>query len=126
MTNSKEDFDLFMKNNISEVFGVQPRGTGQTLHLLHLQDFQNHLDKKVMQEYFKALDVDLSEAKGIFDLLDLTGSGSVDAEEFLSGCMRLRGPAKALELELVMHEVRSVHKDVLLFAASFQSFVDQF
>lgn len=120
MTNSKEDFDLFMKNNISELFGVQPRATGQSQvqTVLHLQDFQNHLDKKVMQEYFKALDVDLSEAKGIFQLLDLNGNGSVDAEEFLSGCMRLRGPAKALELELLMHEVKQVHNEVCILASS--------
>merc|ERR1712226_1727207 len=31
---------------------------------------------------------------------------SINAEEFLSGCLRLRGPAKSLDLAILMHEVR--------------------
>merc|ERR1719498_1208064 len=71
--------------------------------------FESQLDKPNMQAYFRAIDVDPSEAKGLFRLLDLDGSGSIDAEEFLSGCLRLRGPAKALDLAILMHEVRKVH-----------------
>merc|ERR1711920_1086137 len=40
--------------------------------------------------------------------LDLDGSGAIDAEEFLSGCLRLRGPAKALDLALLMREVKQL------------------
>merc|ERR1719364_90285 len=68
--------------------------------------FQSQLDQPNMKAYFRAIDVDVSEAKGLFRLLDLDGSGFIDAEEFLSGCLRLRGPAKALDLALLMHEVR--------------------
>merc|ERR1719199_1840014 len=70
--------------------------------------FESQLDKRNMQEYFRAIDVDPSEARGLFRLLDLDGSGAIDAEEFLSGCLRLRGPAKALDLALLMHEVAQI------------------
>merc|ERR1712060_867700 len=34
--------------------------------------------------------------------MDWDNGGSVDAEEFLSGCLRLRGPAKAIDLALLI------------------------
>jgi hypothetical protein len=128
MSDEKESTDIFMKQNICQLFGAGPDDNGNdgvSNQALRLEDFESKLDDKIMLEYFRAIDVDPSEAKGVFELLDLDGSGSVDADEFLSGCLRLRGPAKALELELVMNEVRAVHKEVLLFANSFDSLVNQ-
>merc|ERR1712032_262363 len=69
-------------------------------------DFEDQLKCPQMQDYFKAIDVDPCEAKGVFKLLDLDDSGSIDAEEFISGCVRLRGPAKALELAVLQHELQ--------------------
>ena len=61
-----------------------------------------------MQESFKAINVDVSEAKGFFQLLDVDGGGSLDPEEVVSGCLRLRGQAKAIELSLLMQENRRI------------------
>merc|ERR1712014_133137 len=52
-----------------------------------------------------------SDARGLFRLLDADSSGSVCAEEFFSGCLRLRGPAKALDLALLAHEVKGIAMD---------------
>merc|ERR550537_1648760 len=71
--------------------------------------FESQVDRPNMKEYFRAIDVDPSEAKGLFRLLDMDGSGTINAEEFLNGCLRLRGPAKALDLALVMREMRRMH-----------------
>jgi len=100
---AKEDKDFFMINNMREVF---KEANGGITGVMTWETFESQLDKHNMQEYFRAIDVDPSEAKGLFRLLDLDGSGFIDAEEFLSGCLRLRGPAKALDLALLMHEVR--------------------
>merc|ERR1711933_89547 len=35
-------------------------------------------------------------------------SGTVSGEEFLNGCLRLRGPAKGLDLALLLKEVRRI------------------
>ena len=68
--------------------------------------FESKLGTPQIQEFFMAIDVDQSEAKGLFHLLDLDHSGGVSAEEFINGCLRLRGPAKALDLALLIQEVR--------------------
>merc|ERR1712080_276550 len=48
---------------------------------------------------------DIHQAKGLFDLLDQDGSGNVDTVEFVSGCLRLRGNAKALDMSLHMRQM---------------------
>merc|ERR1712190_455439 len=67
---------------------------------------EDHLQSEAVQEYFKAIDVDPSEAKHLFEMLDINGSGKIDLEEFLSGCLRMQGPAKALDLLLMTRESR--------------------
>eukprot|EP00927_Polykrikos_kofoidii_P044696 TRINITY_DN38594_c0_g1_i1.p1 TRINITY_DN38594_c0_g1~~TRINITY_DN38594_c0_g1_i1.p1 ORF type:complete len:644 (+),score=81.49 TRINITY_DN38594_c0_g1_i1:112-2043(+) len=75
-------------------------------------EFQDTLETEDMQEYFKSIDVDISEAKGLFDLLDADQSGSIDAVEFVSGCVRLTGPAKAFDIGLLLFEIRLFREDI--------------
>jgi hypothetical protein len=70
------------------------------------KQFKSQLKTQDMQELFRSIDLDVSEAKGVFHLLDLNGNGLINADEFLSGCLRLRGQAKALDLLLLMREMR--------------------
>jgi hypothetical protein len=69
------------------------------------EDFERVLHHKDVTSFFDALDLDAAEGKTLFDLLDLTGDGTVSADEFLCGCLRLRGSAKALDLLVLSREV---------------------
>merc|ERR1711920_359794 len=100
------DTDAFMIENITELFTPPGSKSGELLGELTWEDFESRLEHPRMREYFKAIDVHPSDAKGVFRLLDLDDSGSIDANEFLSGCLRLRGNAKALDVAVLMHEVR--------------------
>ena len=40
----------------------------------------------------------LRRSTKVFKILDLDDDGTLDADEFLSGCLRLRGAAKALDV----------------------------
>merc|ERR1719401_362606 len=73
---------------------------------ISFDEIEKHLESQAVQEYFKMIDVDPSEAKHLFEMLDINDSGEIDLEEFLSGCLRLQGPAKALDLLLVTRENR--------------------
>merc|ERR1712154_593922 len=50
------------------------------------------------------LDMEPHDLWQLFNLLDTDMSNSVDPQEFVLGCMRLRGPAKALELASLQKE----------------------
>mmetsp|Transcript_71803 Transcript_71803/g.202715 ORF Transcript_71803/g.202715 Transcript_71803/m.202715 type:complete len:255 (+) Transcript_71803:1651-2415(+) len=107
---TKKDKNLFMVNNVRELFNEVEGGvrTGE----MDWGTFQEKLETPPMIEFFKAMDIDRSEAVCLFRLLDLDNGGSVDAEEFLSGCLRLRGPAKALDLALLISEVAKISQQI--------------
>jgi len=88
------------------------------------KEFSSKLEHTDMQEYFRDLNVDVSEARGLFRLLDVDGSGSVDSDEIVSGCLRLRGEAKAIELALLMQETRTL-QDMVERLASGQLAVER-
>merc|ERR1719171_1343710 len=45
-----------------------------------------------------AVEIDLRSAEGLFDIMDYDDSGHLDAKEFIEGCMRARGDAKAKDI----------------------------
>lgn len=75
-----------------------------------LEEFKTKLDNKHMQEYFQTLDLDTGESDALFQLLDVDGSGSVSPEEMVNGCLRLSGPALAIEIALLMKEMVHLQK----------------
>merc|ERR1712079_911707 len=62
--------------------------------------------------YFDALGFDVEEAKKLFVLLDNERRGQVSFDDFIFGSVRLRGPARALDLA-VIGETLSHRMDLL-------------
>lgn len=103
LVSAKADKESFLLNNARELF--------ETLdEEMDWEAFEAKIETPQMQEFFKGIDVDPDEAKGIFQLLDLDESGSVNADEFFSGCVRLRGPAKALDSALMLRHMEKMKK----------------
>merc|ERR1719499_3087492 len=63
-----------------------------------------------MVAYLSAIGIDPSEAQGLFKLLDDDGSGSVSIEEFITGFLRLKGGAKAVDMVMLLYENRKIGK----------------
>lgn len=62
------------------------------------QEFRDQLQVPEVIAFFEAINMDLTEAETVFQLLDSAGEGSVSAEDFVLGGLRLQGPAKAIDL----------------------------
>lgn len=60
--------------------------------------------------YFNAIGVDTTEAMGLFQLLDDDDSGTVSIDEFVTGFLRLKGSAKAVDMVTLMYENRKISK----------------
>merc|ERR1712023_124848 len=73
---------------------------------ISLGEFESHMEDKRAQAYFNALDIDFDDVRTLFLLMDVDGSGSVDIEEFLQGCEKLKGDAKSIDLLMLHYEVR--------------------
>merc|ERR1719446_877460 len=62
---------------------------------ISFEEFNEHLADPRIRAHLASLGIDASEAEGLFRLLDMDNSGSITPEEFLIGCMRIKGAAKA-------------------------------
>merc|ERR1719240_1596619 len=71
--------------------------------LLNQEDFKQQLT---------SLGIHPTEAHGLFKLLDGDQSGVVSIEEFLSGCLRLKGTAKAVDMITLLFENAKLSRKV--------------
>eukprot|EP00930_Biecheleria_cincta_P075527 TRINITY_DN62698_c0_g1_i1.p1 TRINITY_DN62698_c0_g1~~TRINITY_DN62698_c0_g1_i1.p1 ORF type:complete len:566 (+),score=85.67 TRINITY_DN62698_c0_g1_i1:83-1780(+) len=72
------------------------------------KEFDENVHKPAVQTWFESLELDVNDAWNFFKLLDSDGGASIEVEEFLMGCLRLRGGARALDMAQLMHEQRKL------------------
>merc|ERR1712014_138984 len=63
-----------------------------------------HLASSEFYAYLKTLDVTVSDAQGVFKLLDVNGTGEVNIDEFVLSLMRLQGSARAVDVATLLYE----------------------
>lgn len=82
---------------------------------------QEQFSTPAVREYFESLGLDVSDAWSFFKLLDVDGGGAVEIEEFLLGCLRLRGQARAMDIAKLMFDQNWLIKS----QGKFQHFVEE-
>eukprot|EP00929_Paragymnodinium_shiwhaense_P031357 TRINITY_DN17583_c0_g1_i1.p1 TRINITY_DN17583_c0_g1~~TRINITY_DN17583_c0_g1_i1.p1 ORF type:complete len:590 (+),score=149.68 TRINITY_DN17583_c0_g1_i1:76-1845(+) len=101
----QDDQDAMIVKDIDMLFQKQDLITGD----ITWEEFQGMLTVPEMVRLFKSLNIDVSEARQLYRLLDTESVGVVDYNEFINGCLRLRGPAKSLELVLLMKDTSQMN-----------------
>lgn len=104
-----------LKQDIQEIFHAADADASGTLSW---EEFKQHLKHPVITAYFQSLELDFSEASGLFALLDHQGTGQVKVEEFVKGCMELRGEAKSIDLATLRYEFHRFAHRVEAFIGS--------
>lgn len=96
---SKEDKDNYVVRHVLSLFKKSHLNEKDELTL---PEFQRMLETKELRELFQAVDVDVNDAESLFRLLDMDETGTLSPQELVDGWFRLRGPAKALDLAVLM------------------------
>ncbi|CAE7665311.1 Cacna1f [Symbiodinium pilosum] len=63
-----------------------------------VKEFEVALQEPTLIQVFDALEISADDAWALFTQLDSDGDAHVDAEEFLEGCMLLKGPARSIDV----------------------------
>merc|ERR1712113_763807 len=84
-------------------------GSGQ----LTQEELQQHLDSPIVRARLAAIDMEVYEARGLFGLLDLSENGCISIDEFVIGCMRLKGGAKQIDLATLMCENKRLGRQLV-------------
>merc|ERR1712176_831694 len=87
---------------------------------LSWEEFRAHLENQKVRAYFQTLDLDVSQAHVLFALLDADGSNQVTIDEFLDGCMRLKGQAKSIDLNMLLYMNKKVFDQISLFMRCYE------
>merc|ERR1719189_668992 len=118
----KEDRDNEIMNMAAKLFMDTDNDDSQDITL---QEWTDQLNEGNLDEYIRAVGISRAEATRLFDLLDLDGSGTVTIAEFVRGCLRLRGPAKAMDMADMLHNMKKqnveTHNQILSLQASIQA-----
>jgi len=68
---------------------------------ISLAEFEAAFADPNMVTYLSVLGLEVNDVKALYCLLDHDRSGSIDIEDFIVGCLRLRGEAKSLDLAMI-------------------------
>jgi len=100
-------------SELKDVFGTLDQNGNGTLTL---EEFQILARDPQIVAYFEALDIDAMKAIGLFKLFDIDGSGELEIEEFIAGCIGIKGEAKAVDIETIMYENQELDENFQYFA----------
>lgn len=85
---------------------------------LSYEEFEEHIEDDKIMAYLQTLELDATQIRSLFMLLDVDRTGEVDLEEFVTGCVRLKGGAKNLDmaflkfqLDYVVHSIKAMQRD---------------
>jgi hypothetical protein len=105
LVSARQDQDVELINCLSEVFNNTDADEDND-GMISREEFDRLILEAKMQPVLDAIDVAVSEAQGLFELIDVDSSGMVSKDEFMMGCLRLRGNAKAMDLATLMYDNR--------------------
>lgn len=74
--------------------------------------FEANMQSPEIQAFFRSIDVNPADARLLFDLFDPMKSGCVAREDLINGFLRMRGPAKALDLAMLRSELAEISNAV--------------
>jgi len=100
LATAREDNESQVMSQVRRLFQMTDRDSSGTISW---EEFCYALDDEEMVRFMKSLNIETEEARGLFMLLDTDGSGQIDSEEFTQGCLRLRGPARAIDVSTLMY-----------------------
>jgi len=78
------------------------------------EEFEANLSSQEMITYLKAFDMDSSQARDIFYVLDTNDSGTVSLEEFIGASIKLHTPARMADREILRIYIRDCFAELNL------------
>eukprot|EP00811_Abedinium_folium_P000022 NODE_1001_length_2657_cov_7.915810.p1 GENE.NODE_1001_length_2657_cov_7.915810~~NODE_1001_length_2657_cov_7.915810.p1 ORF type:complete len:843 (+),score=232.98 NODE_1001_length_2657_cov_7.915810:68-2596(+) len=66
------------------------------------------MEEQKLERMFHTIGVPVCEVQNIFNLIDYDGAGEVDIDDFIDGILRVRGEARALDVQVVLSQTKKI------------------
>lgn len=80
-----------------------------------IHELEENLYDVNVKALFDTMDLEISDVWTLFSLLDVDRSGIIDIEEFVDGCVRLRGPAKGIDMAKLSYDSKWIRHRLTAF-----------
>jgi hypothetical protein len=104
LLSAREEEDTFMRSQVIALFHIADKEDKNAV--ITRDEIMESLDDPRTAKEWKSIGVQAADARDLFRLLDVDNEEQVSFEEFMGGCLRLNGTAKAFDLLTVMQEQR--------------------
>lgn len=133
---SKERDRQRVFNHLREIFEAADEDGSGTLNLAEVR---KAINKPEIYNKLKMIEFPVDDPEQIFMLLDFDGSGHLNIDEFITGCIRMKGTAKSKDLLVAQvavdtmkrhytqfeKEMRDLQQKIMLLEETAKSLVDQ-
>jgi len=114
---TQRDFLIQKEMELKEKYASEMRGLFQEMDkdgsgTISYSEVQHHLTDQRVQGYFAALGLDPNDTERLFRLIDDDESGDVNINEFLDGCIRLKGQARSIDVYAIMRHIRDIENQL--------------
>lgn len=75
---------------------------------LSWEELSNFLQSSKNKAHLATLDLDVTQARALYTLVDINRSNCVAIEDFVQGCQRLKGTAKAIDLSMLQFSCEQI------------------
>jgi len=86
-----------------------------------LNELEEQMEREDLQIMLNSLELDAHDAIGLFKLLNEDQDETVEVDEFINGCLRLKGTAKSLDIAKMNFAMASLVKHFSCFADEIES-----
>jgi len=73
---------------------------------LDFEEFQAITKSPWVQAWLSSMELDTDDMEFLFSLLDEDGNGTINAQEMVTGVRKLKGTAKEIDIQRILHQVR--------------------
>jgi len=108
MIMQKERAQADNSKKMQEIFhALDESGDG----MISWMEFRKVLYDPVLKTWMSAMDLDIADLKGLWNLLD-DGKGHIIAEDFIQGAARVKGPARGFDMAQVLLNSKRIEQKV--------------
>eukprot|EP00428_Durinskia_dybowskii_P029043 CAMPEP_0170233322 /NCGR_PEP_ID=MMETSP0116_2-20130129/16406_1 /TAXON_ID=400756 /ORGANISM="Durinskia baltica, Strain CSIRO CS-38" /LENGTH=724 /DNA_ID=CAMNT_0010484115 /DNA_START=49 /DNA_END=2220 /DNA_ORIENTATION=- len=90
-----------------------------------IKELEDHLNSDVMKAYLNSLEIDTNDAWTLFKLMDTDEHNVISCDDFVMGCMRLKGVARSMDIANIMYDQKMLKQRLAKFMASVESQLDK-
>lgn len=121
METTRNDFDLRLhadqdetKNMLERLTSVYREMDESNSGVIGLDDFVNHFEKQDMKVIFSLMGFSYTDSVQLFKKLDVDRNQTLSIDEFVMGCLRLKGRSILIDIDVLIREIEDMTKAMVL------------